>query len=116
VSDARAIVERYQQAFGGKDFETARSLLADDLEFRGPIDTFHSADDYLAAIRRLSAIVEGVEVERVFADGDDVAIFYGLVTSTPAGTAPVAEWYRVRDAKIAEIRVYFDARPFAPPS
>jgi ketosteroid isomerase-like protein len=116
MSDARDVVERYHRAFGGKDFATARSLLADDLDFRGPIDTFRSADDYLAAIQRLSSIVEGVEVERVIADGDDVAVFYGLVTSTPAGTAPVAEWYRVRDGKIAAIRVYFDARPFAPPS
>jgi ketosteroid isomerase-like protein len=116
VSNARDIVERYHRAFGAKDFDAAGSLLAEDLEFRGPIDTFHSAGDYLAAIRQLSAIVEGVEVEKVFADGDDVAMFYGLVTSTPAGTAPVAEWYRVRDGKIAAIRVYFDARPFAPPS
>jgi hypothetical protein len=50
------------------------------------------------------------------ADGDDVCLIYDLVTNTPAGTAPVAEWFRVRDGKIAQIRVFFDARPFAPPA
>lgn len=27
--------------------------------------------------------------------------------------APTAEWYRIRDGRIAAIRVFFDARPFA---
>ena len=35
--------------------------------------------------------------------------------ATPAGTVPVAEWLTVKDDKIAAIRVFFDARPFAPP-
>jgi limonene-1,2-epoxide hydrolase len=41
-----------------------------------------------------------------------VAVFYRL--DTPVALAPVAEWYRVRDGKIVELRAYFDARPFAP--
>jgi ketosteroid isomerase-like protein len=32
----------------------------------------------------------------------------------PVPTAPTAEWYRVRDGRIAAIKVFFDARPFAP--
>ena len=28
-------------------------------------------------------------------------------------TAPVAEWYKVRDGKIASMQAFFDARPFA---
>jgi len=39
------------------------------------------------------------------------------VEGVPAmGSAPVADWYRVRDGKITSIHTYFDARPFAPPS
>ena len=30
-----------------------------------------------------------------------------------AGTQPIVEWYAVRDGKIASLRVFFDARPFA---
>jgi hypothetical protein len=36
-----------------------------------------------------------------------------METNTPAGTQPVAEWYHVRDDKIARLQAYFDARPFA---
>jgi hypothetical protein len=35
------------------------------------------------------------------------------VTNTPAGTAFVCEWYQVKGEKIADVRVVFDARPFA---
>jgi hypothetical protein len=36
-----------------------------------------------------------------------------MVTKSPAGTAFIAEWHRVKGDKIAAIRVVFDARPFA---
>jgi len=110
---ARELVERYHEAWQRHDFETARSLLRDDVSFRGPIDTFERADDYIDALRRLQPMVEGVELQQIVSEGDDVVVLFELVT--PRGRAPVAEWYRVAGGKIANVRVYFDARPFAPP-
>jgi ketosteroid isomerase-like protein len=57
--------------------------------------------------------VTGRDVKRVLAEGDDVVTIYDLHTNTTAGTSHVAEWATVENGKIAEIRVYFDARPFA---
>ena len=102
----------FQKAVGQKDFATARKLLQDNLEFRGPIDTFHKADDYLHAIQKLSAIVEDVDILKVFEDGNDVSLFCDLKTKA-FGTTFVAEWYKMKDGKIASVRVVFDARPFA---
>jgi hypothetical protein len=42
-----------------------------------------------------------------------VCLIYDLVT-VPAGTVPTAGWFRLRDGKIAAIRVFFDARPLDP--
>jgi limonene-1,2-epoxide hydrolase len=106
------VVQQFQQAVGKKDFQAARKLLHDNLEFRGPIDTFHKADDYLQAIQKLSAIVEGVDILKLFEDGNDVSLFCELKTKA-AGTSFVAEWYKVNGGKIASLRVAFDARPFA---
>lgn len=106
------IVLAFQEAIGHKDFAAARKLMQDNLEFRGPIDTFHKADDYLHAIQKLSAIVEGVDILKVFEDGNDVSLFCDLKTK-PVGTSFVAEWYKVNEGKIASVRVVFDARPFA---
>ena len=109
----RSIVERYHEAWTGKDFEAARGLLHDDLSFKGPIDTFDNADDYVGALRRLAPMVTGADVKRILSEGDDVVILFDLLTVK--GPSPVAEWYRVRGDKIGSVQVYFDARPFAPP-
>lgn len=107
------IVERYSSALSSGDFDTARSLLADDLHFLGPIDEFHRADDYVGALRNLFSMVRGVEDQATVAQDAEVVRFY--VLDTPVARAPVAEWYTVKDGRIAELRAYFDARPFAPP-
>lgn len=113
-SDAKAVVDKFFKAWTGGDFGTARGLLHDDLSFQGPIDSFDNADAHIGALRGLSQIVKAAEEQRVFVDGDDVCVIYDLVTATPAGTAPTAEWYHLRGGKISAVRVFFDARPFAP--
>ena len=113
MSDAAEVVERYKQAFGSGDVQAARALLADDLHFEGPIEEFHNADEYLKSLAKLAPIVAGTDVKKVLAEGDDVVTIYDLHTNTPAGTSAIAEWATVKDGKIAELRAYFDARPFA---
>jgi limonene-1,2-epoxide hydrolase len=112
MAKPRETVLAFQKAIGEKDFAAARKLLHDNLEFRGPIDTFRKADDYLHAIQKLSEIVEGVDILKVFEDGNEVSLFCDLKTKV-VGTSFVAEWYDVKDGKIASVRVVFDARPFA---
>lgn len=110
---ATEIVDKYSRALGSRDFAGARTFLADDLSFEGPIDKFSRADDYVKAITGLYGMVKGVQHQATIAHGDEVAVFY--VLETPMVKAPVAEWYTVRGGKIAHIRTYFDARPFAQP-
>jgi ketosteroid isomerase-like protein len=113
MTDAGQVAEDFFGAWTSKDFTRARALLHDNLSFRGPIDTFDAADAYLQALQGLSQIVTGAEQRKVFVDGDDVCIVYDLNTA-PVPSAPTAEWYHVRDGRIASIEVFFDARPFAP--
>jgi ketosteroid isomerase-like protein len=111
---AGAIVQSYQTALGTGDFATARSFMQDSMTFIGPLESFSSADDYLASLKRLATIIQRIDLKHVFVDGDDVCVLYDMVTNTPAGTAFIAEWYQVRDGTIASLRALFDPRPFAP--
>lgn len=113
---ARETILSYRAAVDDKAFDQARGQLADDLDFAGPIDSFDNADDYIEAIKGLSQIVTGTDTKMVFTEGDDVCVIYDLQTVTAAGDAPVAEWYHIENGKISMIRVFFDARPFAPRS
>jgi ketosteroid isomerase-like protein len=113
-ADAKTVVDGFFNTWTTGDFAAARGLLHDDLSFSGPIATFDNADGYVADLLRLVPIVTGAKEHKVFVDGDDVCIIYDLMTNTPIDAAPVGEWYRVRDGKIAAVRVFLDARPFAP--
>jgi limonene-1,2-epoxide hydrolase len=107
-------VNGFMGALGRGDFAGARKLLADDLVFQGPFDTFSTAEPYLEALKKLYPIVKGVKVQKLFVDGDDACLLYDMETSTPVGSALICEWYRVQDGKIKTMRAVFDARPFAP--
>lgn len=113
---AKEVVQKYQTAMGSDDWKAMRALLKDDLEFSGPLDTFHKADDYIAALQRLSPMVERVDIKRVFAEGDDVAVLCDLHFKPPMPrTMYVVEWYTVRGDKISRVQVVFDPRPMAAP-
>jgi ketosteroid isomerase-like protein len=106
------VVEQYFDAWTSGDFDGARTLMRDDMSFRGPIDTFDNADALLASIKGLAQIVTSAERRGLIADGAHVAVVYDLHTG-PVPTSHVAEWYRVEDGKIASMEAFFDARPFA---
>ena len=100
-------------AWTSGDFETVRTLVADDVSFVGAMGTTAGADEYIAGLRGLTEIVTGVDIQRVISDDDDVCVIYTLNT-TSAGGLPCAAWYRFRDSKIASKQVFFDPRPIVP--
>ena len=113
TATAREIGERYFDAWTSGDFASARGQLHDDLSFKGPIESFGSADEFIASISQVAAgLLDHADKKKVFEDGDDVCIVYDFVTKTPIGPSLTVEWYRVRGGKIAEIRAVFDAHPF----
>jgi SnoaL-like domain len=107
------VISRYHEALRRRAFESARELLRDDLRFEGPFESFERADDYVTAIQKLFGIVESIEVRHASASGDQVMALYDMVTTTPAGTQLVCEWYGVEGETIAWIRAVFDTAPFA---
>ena len=101
----------YHEAIGKGDFEALRSLLADKLDFEGPIAKHDNPEGLIGDLKGLSQIVEGMEPMKLFADGNDVCFIYKL--KSKVAFAPVAEWFHVTNGKIDFIRVVFDARPYA---
>jgi ketosteroid isomerase-like protein len=105
----RDAVRSYYQAWTKGNMPEARSLLADDLDFRGPIDAFAKADDFLVALAGFQRLLTRAELSREFYADDEAALLYDCVTASPAGTIRTAEFFRLRAGKIAEIRLVFDA-------
>jgi ketosteroid isomerase-like protein len=107
--NARQLIERYHNAWTTGDFVTARGCLADDLDFKGSIDTFHRADDFVAALRRFHGMLRGVTLLKGIFDEDSAALLYDCDTVTPAGVIRTAEFFSTADGRISKIQLVFDA-------
>ena len=102
----------YFDSWRAGDAAALRELLADDVSFVGPLGQADNAEDCLRGLTGLAGLTTGIEVLRVFQDGDDVLTWFELRTSV-ADPVPVANWSRVVDGRITRIRVAFDARGLA---
>jgi ketosteroid isomerase-like protein len=109
---AQNIAATYFDAWKAGDFARLRSVLADDVDFAGPLARVQGGDDCLKGLRGMAQIMTGLDVRKVFLDGADVLTWFDLATSV-AETVPVANWMHVEDGKITRIRVVFDARGIA---
>ncbi len=112
---ASSVTTACLQAWSSGDFDTARSLIHDDISFVGPFGSAQGADAYLSGLRRFyDRGIQAADVRRLFADGDEVCIIYDLVTRTSSDTIATAAWYRVRAGRISSVRAFFDPRPLVP--
>ena len=89
--------------------DTARSCLADELDFQGPIDTFSNADDFIATLAGFAEMLARVDLLHEFYTDGTAALLYDCVTDSPVGTIRTGEFFRLRDGKIATIHLVFDA-------
>jgi ketosteroid isomerase-like protein len=112
MTDAAAAAATYFDAWRARDFARLRSVLADDVDFAGPLATVTGGDECLRGLQGMAQIMTSLEVRKVFDDGSDVLTWFDLATSV-AETVPVANWMHVEDGKITRIRVAFDARGIA---
>jgi SnoaL-like domain len=103
------VLATYFDSWREKNFDSLRSILADDVTFAGPLGTAANAEECVAGIERLSQMTTAIDVRKVFVDGPDVLTWFELHT-TIAPPMPVANWSRVEDGKIVRIRVTFDPR------
>jgi ketosteroid isomerase-like protein len=111
-TDRKALALAYLDAVGKQQYERVEALLAPDLKFKGPAMTRTSAQDFLAALKRLAVIHLRNEVKRVFVDGDDVCVIYDFVTDTTAGALPTIEWLNFDGSRIHAINLYYDRQPW----
>jgi ketosteroid isomerase-like protein len=111
------IVRSYLEAmYPGTDrLDAARSLLADDFQLVDPLMTVTSADDLLEQVRAFGTRSDGPRnrIRHIVADGDTAASLSEF--PGPDGEPMTyAQWFWVREGKIAKIQVVYDPRPFTP--
>ena len=113
MQKAGEILKKFYAAVAKKDIAAARAYLNEDLVFVGLFETYPNAEAYLKALTGLLSITVRLDVKKIIAEGNDVAVFFELETRAPAAaTTLVAEWHQVRNGKISHVESAFDGRPF----
>ncbi|RMI34318.1 nuclear transport factor 2 family protein [Nocardia stercoris] len=102
-------VRAYHEARCRADIATAAAQLAEDFSFRSPLIESTDRTGHLAGIEQLVAITRHVELLEEFFAGDSAVLIYDLHTATPVGIQRTAKHFRLRDGRITEIALIFDA-------
>lgn len=115
TDDARTLAERYLASWKARDFDTLRSILADNVTFTGPLAHIDNATDAVDGLRRLSEAVTDIVVHKRLADDTDALTWFDLHTAA-APPIPTVNWSHAEGGKITRIQVTFDPRPLLPPA
>ena len=112
--EPKQIVKAYLEAMfgGGNDFDRARTLLADNLRYEGPMLEAANADDFMNQMRALAKQVPAAmkaSIRHIIGEGSRVAALYEFTVPHPV---LFAEWFEIADGKIAAIAIVHDTRPY----
>lgn len=109
------ILKRYYAAMEQHDWTTKRSLMCDDLRFRGPLMQANSADELLDNIRQFDCEVRFTNVE-MMEMGDVVFSFFTFDVSRPfQGSFRMAERVQFHQGKVQASELIYDPRAFPTP-
>jgi len=108
------VVDAYLDAFAQRDFDLARTYLADTgFHYVSPVTEVSDPDTFTLIISRLGPILERIERRKVFTRGDEVCVVMHLITSMEAmKDIPVVQVSRVVDGRITDMEVFFDASAY----
>lgn len=110
AEDARTVAATYYRAWKDRDFATLRSILADDVTFRGPLGRADDAETCVEGLKGMAQIVTDIVIHKVFVDGPDVLTWFDLHTSV-APPSPTATWSHVEDGKVTTIQATLSPSP-----
>jgi ketosteroid isomerase-like protein len=108
------VVTRFHRAWTSGDLDTAMSQLADDFVCHTPGDGSLGKQAYREYLAGFIPVMTGVVDLAQFADGDHVALFYYPQTAVTDKTL-AAEYFTVRDGRVAESALAFDRLSYGPP-
>ena len=112
ATDGQAVATEYFDAWNARDRARFRALLATAVVWEGPAWRATGAEECMTAFDHASGTVSGVEVRRIWADGDDVIAWID-VHRADAADIPVANWMHLTDSHIDHIRATTDLIPSA---
>jgi ketosteroid isomerase-like protein len=96
----------YYTAWSNRNVDEAVSYFADDFVSQTP-EGRKDAAAYRQFLDDFIGVLVEADLIGAFGDAETALMYYDNVTG-PVPYAPAADWFRVRDGKIVELRIIFD--------
>lgn len=97
--------------FCRNDLESLSHLLTEDFKLTGPCYQCHSRRTYLSHLEQDPPPKSHFNILKIFEDDEAVCLFYEYFK--PQGSIIIAQLYKFRDNRIAEILLVFDSKQIA---
>lgn len=112
MSNVEIVGAYFEKFFSGlARHSEVRSWLTDDFSFRDPLMSADSADDYVQQLVALGDELElHAEVRHLIGRADEVAALVDF--RGPSGPITYAQWFTMREGRIAKLEVIYDPRDF----
>lgn len=111
-STVERLVREYFLAYERKDRSALESLLHADFSFASPHDPHLETVAYFERCWPNSAYSVQFKIRKLFVHGDEAFVLYDC-TTTSGSVFCNAEFFRIADAKISSIQVFYGALPTA---
>jgi hypothetical protein len=109
----QAYYNSWKNGMASYDAERLRSILAPDLRFEGPIAGKRDGlEPFLVGLSDFVRALKAYQMVRQVDAGDEASALYDCKIGVSAGTLRFAEFFRVQNDKIQEIRLLYDATEF----
>lgn len=92
------------------DLEELRSILSDELQFKGPFFNYNTADDYVNSLRNDPPKNFDYKILNSYADNSSACLIYRF--SKPGVSTTMSQTFEALDGKISSILLIFDTRAF----
>jgi hypothetical protein len=110
--NALEIGEAYLNALNNKDMAKIMSLADGEIHFKMPLTEVSDRAGFLAAVRRMLANLNELQILSKFSSGNQAMFVYEAHFNEPVGTVKAASLMTIVGDKIRDMEVIFDARPF----
>lgn len=96
----------YIRYFCAGNIDALVPLLAANLTFKGTLQSFSSADDYIAALRKDPPEKAHCNIQSITNAPHAIAVFYQYIKKNQ--TIQIAQLFRISDQQITDILLVFD--------
>lgn len=106
------------QAFGEglmSGTDSWKDVVAENVMFKGPVDQVEGIEAFAKLNEGFIPMIKGNQISQVLESGNFIITQVLMDIATPSGKTiqlDISEWYEIKEGKINNIKIYYDAEEF----